>query len=132
MQNYRNLVAWQKAHALAIAGYAVARQLPTEEKYGLGAQLRRALASITSNIAEGASRGGDRAFAAYLDIASGSAAEVENLLLLAADVGYLTRAEHAVLETRVRDVRQLLFRLRNAVGVSARPRNVRRCATRRA
>ena len=115
MQNYRNLVAWRRAHALVIAGYAVARALPREERFELTSQLRRALVSITSNIAEGAGRDGDRAFAAALSVASGSAAEVENLLLVARDVGYLTCEAHEPLDAAIVDVRKLIYRLRSAV-----------------
>ena len=125
MQNYRNLVAWKKGHALAIAGYRVARSLPIEERFEMGSQLRRALVSITSNIAEGASRSSDRAFAAFLDGASGSAAEVENLLLLAADVGYISHEVHAPVDAQVREVRRVIARLRSVVRASALEK--RRC-----
>ncbi|HEX2717257.1 MAG TPA: four helix bundle protein [Gemmatimonadaceae bacterium] len=119
MQNYRNLIAWKKGHALAIAGYRVARSLPAEERFEMGSQLRRALVSITSNIAEGSSRSSDRAFAAFLDSSAASAAEVENLLLLAADVGYIGREVHEPIDAQVREVRRVVARLRSVVKAAA-------------
>ena len=83
MKDFRNLQVWQKAHELTLALYRSTVSFPTEEPYGLTSQLRRGATSIGSNIAEGCGRATDPDFARCLDIAAGSASEVEYQLLLA-------------------------------------------------
>jgi four helix bundle protein len=89
IQNFRDLIVWQKAMKLAAEVYHVTRSLPIDERFGLTSQLRRAAVSIPSNIAEGHARQG-REFAHFLSITLGSAAEVETQLLLAVEFEYLT------------------------------------------
>lgn len=69
--------------------YEITSAYPSQETYGLVAQLRRAAVSIPSNLAEGAARAGQREFAQFVNIASGSLSELETQLLLSADLGYL-------------------------------------------
>ena len=88
MPPYERLLAWQKAHALALRVYSLSAMWPPDERFGLTAQLRRAVVSIPANIAEGAAKRGPREFRRYLDIAAGSHAEVEYLLQLATDLKY--------------------------------------------
>jgi len=90
MGNFRELVAWKDAKALAVAVYAVSRRLPADERYGLTSQLRRAAVSVSTNIAEGTGRGGDKELIRFLQIARGSSREVESLLEVARELGYLT------------------------------------------
>ncbi|HWB00364.1 MAG TPA: four helix bundle protein [Pirellulales bacterium] len=80
---YRDLIVWQKAIDLVEAIYDATRGFPTEERYGLSSQLRRAAVSIPSNIAEGQGRASSRDFARFLEIALGSLAEVETQLVIA-------------------------------------------------
>ena len=89
VKNYEELVAWQKAMLLAKTVYGVQKQLPKEEVYGLGDQIRRAVVSIPSNIAEGFGRGSDAEFKRFLAIARGSLFEVKTQLQLAESLGYL-------------------------------------------
>lgn len=88
VQNFRDLIVWQKAMALTLEVYKLTRQFPKEELYVLTAQVRRAAVSIPSNIAEGHARQG-REYANYLSIARGSAAEVETQLLIAVELEYI-------------------------------------------
>jgi four helix bundle protein len=83
MQNFRNLKVWDRAHALTLDVYQSSRSFPRDEMYGLTSQMRRASASIGANIAEGSCRGGDIDFARFLQIATGSASELEYHLILA-------------------------------------------------
>jgi len=70
MQNFRNLQAWRMAHALVLSAYGATGEFPKDEQFGLTAQIRRAVASIPANIAEGCGRGSDRDFARHLQIPS--------------------------------------------------------------
>jgi len=85
MKDFRKLDVWAKAHALTLAIYRVTAGFPTEERYGLTSQLRRACVSIPTNIAEGCGRNSDAELARFAEIAMGSSSEVEYLLLLSRD-----------------------------------------------
>ncbi len=90
-----NLVAWKEAMALVTAVYRLTRTFPKEKVYGLTAQMRRAAVSISSNLAEGAARSGQKEFAHFLSIARGSLSELETQLLISTDLGRMER-EHPV------------------------------------
>jgi four helix bundle protein len=87
LRNFRELTVWQKAHELVVEIYRVSGGFPSEERFGLTVQLRKAAVSIGSNIAEGCGRGTNKDFARFLSIAAGSASEVEYQVLLARDLG---------------------------------------------
>jgi len=82
-RNYRDLVAWQRAMDLVELVYRTSRTFPKEEVYGLTSQVRRAVASVAANIAEGQGRHSKREFHNFLSIAHGSLREVETHLLIA-------------------------------------------------
>ena len=90
MQSFRDLKVWEKAHKLTLDVYRVTKAFPADERFGLTSQLRRACASIPANIAEGCGRSGGKELRRFLDIAMGSASEVEYHLLLARDLNYLS------------------------------------------
>jgi four helix bundle protein len=102
------LVAWRNAMELAKATYAAAKTWPTEERYGLTRQLRRAAVSVPANIAEGHGRFGRREFLHHLSIASGSLREVETLLEIARDAEYLSDADFSKLMTLCETTRRPL------------------------
>ncbi len=77
MQDFRNLRVWEKAHGLTLDVHRASKSFPREEMYGLTSQIRRASVSIATNIAEGSCRNGDADFARFLQMAAGSASEVE-------------------------------------------------------
>ncbi|WP_297017874.1 four helix bundle protein [uncultured Dialister sp.] len=89
MTDYKDLIIWQKSRLLVRTVYILTRKLPEEELFGLTNQVRRAVVSIPSNIAEGFNRGSDKEFIHFLRIAKGSAAEVETQLILCVDLEYL-------------------------------------------
>lgn len=89
MTDYKDLIIWQKSRLLVRTVYILTRKLPKEELFGLTNQVRRAVVSIPSNIAEGFNRGSDKEFIHFLRIAKGSVAEVETQLILCVDLGYL-------------------------------------------
>ncbi|MEO6068220.1 MAG: four helix bundle protein [Gemmatimonadota bacterium] len=92
MQDFKKLDAWQVAHRLRCQVYDIIAGFPREELYGLRSQTTRAAGSIAANIAEGCGRNGDREFARFLDIAMGSATELECHLLCAKDRGFVSAA----------------------------------------
>ena len=94
-RSYRRFGAWRACHAFTLAVYKVTRSWPAEEKFGLTSQLRRACVSAEANIAEGSAKRGPAEFARYLDIAHGSLSEVECLLEVARDLGFLPASDWA-------------------------------------
>ena len=90
MQPFTDLQIWQRSHGLVLGIYELTRSFPIEERYGLASQLRRAVTSVPTNIAEGSRRQHRQDFARFLNIAEGSLAEVEYLLLVTKDLGYAT------------------------------------------
>ena len=108
MKNFRELTIWERSHKLTLDVYAATRSFPKEELFGLTGQARRASASVPTNIAEGCGRDGDAELRRFLQIAMGSATELEYHIQLAADLGYLTPATHATLNSETVEVKKML------------------------
>src|SRR3981081_931615 len=87
-QNYKDLVVWQKGIALAKATYQISAKFPGDEKFGLVSQMRRAVVSIPSNIAEGQARHTPGEFIQFISHAEGSVAELETQLILSVELGF--------------------------------------------
>ena len=112
---------WEKSHNLTLRIYRLTSKFPREEIYGLTSQIRRACASIPTNIAEGCGRESSADFARFLQIAIGSASETEYLILLAHDLKYLTADQHAeLMDTTIR-VKKMLSALVKNVRMNSRP-----------
>jgi four helix bundle protein len=111
MGNFRELVVWRRAQDLALAVYRSTSSFPKEERYGLIAQMRRAAVSVSSNIAEGCGRQGDRELVRFLHIARGSVRELECQLLLSRDLGYMHSAVYAKLDSESQEISRMLNRL---------------------
>lgn len=108
MRDFRKLKVWEKAHRLVLAVYELTAVFPDSERYGLSSQLRRASVSIPANIAEGCGRATSTEFARFLDIAMGSASEVEYLLLLANDLGLVNHDTFVNASEQVVEVKRML------------------------
>lgn len=108
MKDFRSLRVWEKSHRLALAVYKITRLFPKEELYGLSSQIRRSCVSIPSNIAEGCGRSSDADFKRFLQIAMGSACEVDYQLLLAGELGYCKNEESTQLGKDISEVKQML------------------------
>jgi four helix bundle protein len=95
LKRVRELEIWNEAMVLVKRVYAVTREFPKEEVYGLSSQVRRAVVSVPANLAEGVGRGGNAELARFAQIALGSAYELETLLQIAVDLEYIdaTRLE---------------------------------------
>ena len=111
MRDFRKLKVWEKEHHLTLAVYNATTMFPRDELYGLTSQIRRSCASIPANIAEGCGRGGDGEFARFLQIAMGSASEIEYHLLLASDLKFLDGSNYERLATEVTEVKRMLTSL---------------------
>lgn len=108
MNDFRALRVWHKAHALTLAVYRATAAFPPTERFGLVAQLRRAAVSVPANIAESCGRRTNRDEAHLLQVAFGSACELEAELLRARNLGFLRDDEHAPLITGVVEVKRML------------------------
>lgn len=108
MKDFRKLKVWEKSHHLALSVYQATSSFPDHERYGLTSQLRRAAVSIPTNIAEGYGRGGDTEFARFLQIASGSAAELQYQLILSHELDFLDTNDFERLTNDVIEVKKML------------------------
>lgn len=108
MKDYRELKAWQRSHALTLAIYDTAKRFPKDEMFGLTGQMRRAAASIPANIAEGCGRDGDAELKRFLNIALGSACELDYFIQLATDLGHIDAPISRRLADDAFEVRRML------------------------
>jgi four helix bundle protein len=119
MQHFRNLVVWQRSHALVLELYRVTGSFPKDERFGLVSQLRRAAASVPTNIAEGAKRQGRQDYARFLNIAEGSLSETEYLVLLSRDLQYLPAEAAERILSEAAEIARMLNGLRRRVETRA-------------
>lgn len=108
MQDFRRLAIWQKAHTLTLALYKETKSFPKTEIYSLTSQIRRAVSSIPTNIAEGSVQGSDAQFARFLHIALGSAAELDYLLLLSRELEYVHSVAYEQYRFEVDQIKKML------------------------
>jgi len=115
MKDFKDLRVWTKAHELTLDIYRMSRAFPAGERYGLTSQIRRAASSIGANLAKGCGRRSDGEFHRFLQIARGSASELEYHLLLARDLGILEPADFEGLQAQVIALERMLTRLVQSV-----------------
>ena len=106
--SFQDLKVWQKAHALVLDMYALTTKLPTEERYALTSQMRRAAISVAANIAEGFRRASARESLRFYDIANASLEELRYEALVARDLAYFTTAETQMIEPKLEEVSKML------------------------
>ncbi|MGC4022212.1 MAG: four helix bundle protein [Cyclobacteriaceae bacterium] len=111
MKNYKDLKVWEKAHQATLLVYEITKKFPTDEKFNLISQIRRAATSIPTNIAEGCGKFTDKDFANFLQVSLGSTHEVEYLLLLSCDLGYLEKEQFNSLTKEISEVKAMLISL---------------------
>jgi four helix bundle protein len=115
MQAYKDLKVWQRAHRLVVDVYRVTVDFPSEERFGLTNQVRRAAASVPTNIVEGSKRRHANDDARFLNVAEGSAAETEYLLLLGRDLAFASAAHVDPLRAECIEIERMLHALRERV-----------------
>lgn len=108
MKDFRQLKVWQKAHQLTLEVYRLTATFPREEIYGLTAQMRRAAASVPSNLAEGCGRNSDAELARFSSMAAGSASELEYQLLLARDLNLIQTNDYQSLTEQTVEIKRML------------------------
>lgn len=111
MQEFRKLDVWKKAHDLVLAVYRASGSLPKEEVFGITIQLRRAATAIPTRIAEACGREANSEFIADLRRSIAAANELDYLLLLAKDLGYLNSKTHEGLSAQTVEVRKMIYGL---------------------
>jgi four helix bundle protein len=111
MKNFRDLKVWEKAHMVALTCYEITRGFPREEIFGLVSQIRRSGSSIPANIAEGCGRRGNAELHRFLQMAMGSANELEYHILLSKDLNYLQTDVYERTQARVEEVKRMLASL---------------------
>lgn len=115
MQDYRKLKTWQAARSLVPGVYRVTAGFPSSERFGLSQQMRRSAVSISSNIAEGCGRGSQRELLRFLQIASGSAHELESQLQVAVDLGFCSEISASQVPGQIRRIKPMLAGLENTI-----------------
>jgi four helix bundle protein len=108
MQDFTKLQVWQKAHQFTLGIYKITKDFPTEEKFGLISQLRRASCSIASNLAEGCGRKTNKELGRFIAIAQGSAFEVRYQLILAKDLNYISQQRFEFFEQKIIEISRML------------------------
>jgi len=115
VQRFTELAVWQRSHKLVLEIYRSTRGLPQEERFNLTSQIRRAALSVPTNIAEGSKRLGSKEYARFLNIAGGSLAETEYLLMVSSDLGYLSKEVHNSRVSEIAEIAKMLHGLRTKV-----------------
>jgi four helix bundle protein len=111
-RSYKDLVVWQKGIALARLVYGLTQSFPSEEKFGIVAQMRRAAVSVPSNIAEGQARRTTGEFIQFLSHAEGSVAELDTQLILSIELNFCSSAAADTAFGLISEIRRMLNALR--------------------
>ena len=110
MRDYRNFNVWQKSRGLTLKIYKVTSDFPGEERCGLTSQIRRAVVSIPTNIAEGSARRSDADFRRFLINSMDSAKEVENLSLLSYELNYIDKNAFQEIDKDIKETEKMLYK----------------------
>lgn len=113
--NYKNLIVWQKSILLVKQIYQLTQKFPSDEKFGLVSQMRRAVVSIPSNIAEGQARRTTGDYVRFVSISEGSLAELETQLIIAIELNFCTKEETDILFSLMLEIRKMLNALRRSL-----------------
>lgn len=108
IQIFRDLIAWQKSRDLSVNIYQCTRSFPKDEVFCLVNQMRRAVVSISSNIAEGFGRSTAKDRIKFYGIARGSLLELESQMLIAESIGYISEKERIIIEQEIWEVSKIL------------------------
>ena len=115
MHCFKDLEVWKLSRKFCADIYHVTSSFPDSEKFGLTNQLRRASVSVPSNIAEGSSRSSNKDFSRFLEIAIGSAYEIETQLLISSDLGFLNDRDMDILVAKLESIVKMTSRFRSTL-----------------
>jgi four helix bundle protein len=115
MKSHKDLDVWKKSVELVTEIYLVTKNFPKEELFGIISQLRRASVSIPANIAEGAGRIHEKEFIHFLSISLGSLAELETLILICANLSYISNDCFIKLDSEITSIRKMLIGLTKSI-----------------
>lgn len=115
MHQFKELKVWQKGRALVKEVYLATKCFPNEELFGITSQMRRAAISIPANIAEGSGRNSNADFSRFLDMANGSAFELETLVILSLDLEYLSQSEFEKFDAWLNEIQKMIFGLKESL-----------------
>ena len=117
MHQFKELLIWKKSRVFCAEIYSITAAFPSDEKFGLTNQLRRAAVSIPSNIAEGTSRNSNKDFSRFLEIAIGSAYEIETQLLIASDLGFIKFDTLESLTDQLEEIIKMISKFRSTLKI---------------
>jgi four helix bundle protein len=117
MHKFKELEIWKRSRLFCYQIYQITSKFPADEKFGLTNQLRRSSVSIPSNIAEGSSRNSNKDFARFLEIAIGSAYEIETQLLIALDLGFIKIDELEKSVNELNEIIKMISRFRSNLNI---------------
>ncbi|MCO4293349.1 four helix bundle protein [Solitalea sp. MAHUQ-68] len=115
MQDYRKLLVWQRSHQFTLEIYKISQDFPKHEQFGVTSQIRRAVFSIPSNIAEGCGKYTKNDLANFLQTSLGSINEVSYLLLLSKDLEYILKENYNKLNSEIDEIKAMMIALINKV-----------------
>jgi len=115
MHNYKELKVWQQARILVKQVYLITGGFAKEEKFGITSQIKRSVISIPSNIAEGAGRKTSKDFGRFLDIALGSAFELETQIILSLDLNMINKTDFDKIDSIIRQIQKMIYGLRKSL-----------------
>lgn len=118
MHQFKELKVWQKGRELVKNVYLTTHKFPKEELFGITSQMRRSSVSITTNIAEGCGRNTDADLNRFLDIANGSAYELETLVILSFDLNYLTQEEFEFFNSKLNEIQRMIFGFKQSLNLN--------------
>ena len=116
MHNYKDLKVWREAIQLTQSIYLISADFPSEERFGLTSQMRRASVSVPSNISEGAGRNSQGEFKQFLGIANGSLCELETQLILAERLSFINENKQlGELFDKIDHIQKMIFKLKDSL-----------------
>ncbi|MDR0825530.1 MAG: four helix bundle protein [Prevotella sp.] len=108
MESHKNLIVWQKSIDLVKLVYSTMHAFPHEELFGLVSQIKRAVVSIPSNIAEGFGRGSKKECKRFIHIALGSAIELDTQIIISKELGFLGEEEYRIINSLLLEIKKML------------------------
>ena len=115
MHRFKDLEIWKRSRIFCSNIYSITSTFPNDERFGITNQLRRASISIPSNIAEGCSRNTNKDFSRFLEIAIGSAYEIETQLLIASDLGFINQENLESLSISLEEIIKMTSKFRSTL-----------------